>query len=441
MQEIADACGLTKAGPLPPHRRPRSAAPRDHELRDGPVRGAGPRARSSTSRIRSSGCARRMARNIELVTHGLEQGSHDHPARAPDADRRGAARTSTRARSATCGSSRTSFARGGGSAARSARSIRRSRRSRSSAWCCGCTSGSSRAGSAPTTRSPRAWWIALHRPRAPLLTPFTKSHARPWIPPARGLAGPYRSLAPGGRPGSLPQLEGRITRMKTPVGIEALAVARAPPLRATSRTRAGARRRPGEVHRGPRRARDGGRRARARTPSRSPPTPRARLIDARRRSRAARHAGRGHRDRRGPLQAGRLVRAGPARAAAHDARLRHAARLLRRHRGADGGASSGSRRARPAGRSALVICSDIARYGVKHRGRAHAGRGRGGDAGLGATRSCSRSTSGSTARRARTCYDFWRPLGRREAQVDGHYCISATWRRSRARTAAGASAR
>src|SRR5678815_5860831 len=37
--------------------------------------------------------------------------------------------------------------------------------------------------------------------------------------------GSTRSPAPGGRPGSLPQLEGSNTRMKTSVGIEALAVA------------------------------------------------------------------------------------------------------------------------------------------------------------------------------------------------------------------------
>jgi len=47
-------------------------------------------------------------------------------------------------------------------------------------WCCGSTSGSSRAGSAPTTRSPRAWWICSSPAWFPRLVPeFVQHVARP----------------------------------------------------------------------------------------------------------------------------------------------------------------------------------------------------------------------------------------------------------------------
>ena len=56
-----------------------------------------------------------------------------------------------------------------------------------------------------------------------------------------------------------------------------------------------------------------------------------------------------------------------------------------------------------AGRSRLVVCTDIARYGAEHRGRAHPGRRRGGAAGVGDAGRCWRWTWGSTARAASTC--------------------------------------
>jgi hydroxymethylglutaryl-CoA synthase len=75
-----------------------------------------------------------------------------------------------------------------------------------------------------------------------------------------------------------------------------------------------------------------------------------------------------------------------------------------------------------AGRSAVVVCSDIARYGVNTAGEPTQGAGAVAllvseqpdllalDVGLNG--SCSMDV-----------YDFWRPVGRREALVDGHYSI------------------
>lgn len=75
-----------------------------------------------------------------------------------------------------------------------------------------------------------------------------------------------------------------------------------------------------------------------------------------------------------------------------------------------------------AGRSAIVVCSDIARYGLNTAGEPTQGAGAVAllvseqpdllalDVGLNG--SCSMDV-----------YDFWRPLGRREAVVDGHYSI------------------
>ncbi|HYI02026.1 hydroxymethylglutaryl-CoA synthase family protein [Hyalangium sp.] len=75
-----------------------------------------------------------------------------------------------------------------------------------------------------------------------------------------------------------------------------------------------------------------------------------------------------------------------------------------------------------AGRSALVVCSDIARYGLNTAGEPTQGAGAVAllvseqpdllavDVGLNGV--CSMDV-----------YDFWRPLGRREAVVDGHYSI------------------
>jgi hydroxymethylglutaryl-CoA synthase len=76
-----------------------------------------------------------------------------------------------------------------------------------------------------------------------------------------------------------------------------------------------------------------------------------------------------------------------------------------------------------AGRSAIVVCSDIARYGLNTAGEPTQGGGAVAllvseqpdllalDIGLNGV--CTMDV-----------YDFWRPLGRREAVVDGHYSIS-----------------
>lgn len=76
-----------------------------------------------------------------------------------------------------------------------------------------------------------------------------------------------------------------------------------------------------------------------------------------------------------------------------------------------------------AGRQAIVVCSDIARYGLNTAGEPTQGGGAVAllvseqpdllalDLGLNGV--CSTDV-----------YDFWRPLGRREAVVDGHYSIS-----------------
>src|SRR5262245_26653369 len=74
------------------------------------------------------------------------------------------------------------------------------------------------------------------------------------------------------------------------------------------------------------------------------------------------------------------------------------------------------------GRAALVICSDIARYGLGTAGEPTQGAGAVAmvvsmqpallelDIGISGTASAH-------------VHDFWRPLGRREAQVDGHYSV------------------
>jgi hydroxymethylglutaryl-CoA synthase len=76
-----------------------------------------------------------------------------------------------------------------------------------------------------------------------------------------------------------------------------------------------------------------------------------------------------------------------------------------------------------AGRSAIVVCSDIARYGLNTAGEPTQGAGAVAllvseqpdllalDIGLNGV--CTVDV-----------YDFWRPLGRREAMVDGHYSIN-----------------
>ena len=74
------------------------------------------------------------------------------------------------------------------------------------------------------------------------------------------------------------------------------------------------------------------------------------------------------------------------------------------------------------GKSALVICSDIARYGVKTAGEPT--QGAGAVAMLVSSRpellALDLGVNGTSSAHV---FDFWRPLGRREAVVDGHYSI------------------
>jgi hydroxymethylglutaryl-CoA synthase len=74
------------------------------------------------------------------------------------------------------------------------------------------------------------------------------------------------------------------------------------------------------------------------------------------------------------------------------------------------------------GRSALVICSDIARYGVNTAGEPTQGAG--------AVAMIVREEPalleldvGASGTASTHVHDFWRPLGHREAQVDGHYSV------------------
>lgn len=75
-----------------------------------------------------------------------------------------------------------------------------------------------------------------------------------------------------------------------------------------------------------------------------------------------------------------------------------------------------------AGRSAVVICSDIARYGVRTAGEPT--QGAGAIALLVSSRpellAIDLGVNGTSSAHV---FDFWRPLGRREAVVDGHYSI------------------
>ncbi|HSP19389.1 MAG TPA: hydroxymethylglutaryl-CoA synthase family protein [Myxococcaceae bacterium] len=74
------------------------------------------------------------------------------------------------------------------------------------------------------------------------------------------------------------------------------------------------------------------------------------------------------------------------------------------------------------GKSAIVICSDIARYGVKTAGEPT--QGAGAVAMLVSARPDLLSFDlGLNGTSSTHVFDFWRPLGRREAVVDGHYSI------------------
>lgn len=74
------------------------------------------------------------------------------------------------------------------------------------------------------------------------------------------------------------------------------------------------------------------------------------------------------------------------------------------------------------GRAALVVCSDIARYGVGTPGEPTQGAGAvamvvAADPGL------VELDIGVSGAASTHVHDFWRPLGLREAQVDGHYSV------------------
>ncbi len=75
-----------------------------------------------------------------------------------------------------------------------------------------------------------------------------------------------------------------------------------------------------------------------------------------------------------------------------------------------------------AGRSALVICSDIARYGLETPGEPT--QGAAAVAMLVSDRpALLRLDHGLSGVYSTHVHDFWRPVGRREALVDGHYSI------------------
>jgi hydroxymethylglutaryl-CoA synthase len=75
-----------------------------------------------------------------------------------------------------------------------------------------------------------------------------------------------------------------------------------------------------------------------------------------------------------------------------------------------------------AGRSALVICADIARYGVATAGEPTQGAGAVAMV-IKEDPSLLEIDIGMSGAASAHVHDFWRPLGHREAQVDGHYSI------------------
>lgn len=91
------------------------------------------------------------------------------------------------------------------------------------------------------------------------------------------------------------------------------------------------------------------------------------------------------------------------------------------------------------GRSALVICSDIARYGIATAGEPTQGAGAVAMV-VSANPALVEIDVGISGAASTHVHDFWRPLGHREAQVDGHYsvqcyldAVSAAYRGWRAR--------
>ena len=75
------------------------------------------------------------------------------------------------------------------------------------------------------------------------------------------------------------------------------------------------------------------------------------------------------------------------------------------------------------GRRALVVCSDIARYGVETAGEPTQGAGAVAMV-IGEDPAILALDVGITGAASTHVYDFWRPLGQREAQVDGHYSVA-----------------
>src|SRR5688572_9040918 len=74
------------------------------------------------------------------------------------------------------------------------------------------------------------------------------------------------------------------------------------------------------------------------------------------------------------------------------------------------------------GRSALVVCSDIARYGIATAGEPTQGAGAVAMI-VSPDASILEIDVGITGASSTHVHDFWRPLGHREAQVDGHYSV------------------
>ncbi len=75
-----------------------------------------------------------------------------------------------------------------------------------------------------------------------------------------------------------------------------------------------------------------------------------------------------------------------------------------------------------AGRKALVICSDIARYGVATAGEPTQGAGAVAMV-ISDNPALLEIDVGISGAASTHVHDFWRPLGMREAQVDGHYSV------------------
>ena len=74
------------------------------------------------------------------------------------------------------------------------------------------------------------------------------------------------------------------------------------------------------------------------------------------------------------------------------------------------------------GRAALVICSDIARYGLGTAGEPTQGAGAVAMV-IAANPALVELDVGISGAASTHVHDFWRPLGLREAQVDGHYSV------------------